>query len=287
MQQSTKKKLYYLVLLVNICAISLLFGCDEFEGLKKPKLHETLLIAGSSTWQPTVDQLSGAYKKHNPQVVVINEDGGSTAGLLALRKGVIDMATLSRGIKSHEDKEGIACFTIARTAIGIVVHPKNPISNINPQQIYGIFTGSINNWDTLGGMSAPIHVLSYTESSTTRRGMNDLILYGTDFVDAIPEFTSATELVATVSEDVHAIGYVSMADLSHISEKLQASVKLLPVNNVPLTKNTILSFRYPLSRVFHCAVRIPISPNVAKFLDFMQSTEGKKIMQEIGLITVD
>jgi len=106
-----------------------------------------MLIAGSSTMTPLAGKLTEAFLKENRDISVVLEAGGSTAGIVALRKRVIDVALMSRDVQGSEDAQGIICYPYARNAVAIVVHPSNSLSDISIDRIREIFVGDVREWD--------------------------------------------------------------------------------------------------------------------------------------------
>ncbi len=112
-------------------------------------IHKELLIGGSSTVFHYTEALAEAYMKRNRDSHIIYESGGSTPGLIAVKNGSIDIASMSRNLQDSEDDEFTKNYLIGKDAIGIVVHPSNPVENLSLDQIRGIFTGEIANWSDL------------------------------------------------------------------------------------------------------------------------------------------
>ncbi len=273
-------------ILVVLLGLWGLAGCEAFDELNPPPQTSSLLIAGSSSFLPTTRALVSAYASQNPNLYAFVEGGGSTAGALTLRRGVIDVAALSRAIKDDEDREGIICQTVARNAVGIIVHPANPVTNLTPAQVLDIYVGALTNWQEVGGLFQPMTIISRTKQSTTKRAMEDLLMSGQDFTPAAREMESATELARAVAGDPLAIGYVSMADMTELPAELLSNFRLLTLSGVPLTKETVLSGRYPLTREFYYAMRMPLNEEVKKFMAFVNSPQGQNIMKAEGLLTL-
>jgi phosphate transport system substrate-binding protein len=49
---------------------------------------------------------------------------------------------------------------VARDAIGVIVHPSNPVDHLTLKQVSDIYQGKINNWSEVGGEDRPIVRLS-------------------------------------------------------------------------------------------------------------------------------
>jgi phosphate transport system substrate-binding protein len=207
----------------------------------------TLLIGGSSTVHHYTQVLAESYMEQNRDTQIVNESGGSTPGLIAIKNGAIDIASMSRDLADNEDDEFTKNYLIGKDAVGIVVHPSNPIANLTTSQIEGIYSGAIDNWSQVGGSDSPILVVTRTPESTTLKGLNEIVLKGTKVAGSATVTGSAQEMAEKVAGDPNAIGFLALRDLG-------SGVKALTVNNVQMSRETILTDRYPISRSFYYVV---------------------------------
>lgn len=89
--------------------------------------------------------------------------------------------------------------------------------------------------------------------------------------------------MAKVASTPGAIGYVSL-------DVLDDTVKALSLNDIAPTVENIKGGTYVLSRPFVMATAGEISEqneNVQALFEYLQSDEGKELIQSVGLITVD
>lgn len=272
-------------------------------------VSKTLLIGGSSTVHHYTQALAEAYMAQKRDTVVIAESGGSKPGLLAVKNGSVDIASMSRDLEDDEDDEFTRNYLIGKDAVGIVVHPSNPIDSLTIEQVEAIFTGAIDNWSSVGGEDGLIQVVTRTPDSTTLKGLNETVLRGTRVTGNAIIAGSPREMTGTVADNPHCIGFLALADL-------QGSVKAVKVNNVAMSRETILTDRYPISRSFYYVVYdIPESDarreqhsflrrvmslfrmddetvqriragTIQDFLDFVRSPQGQDIIQKEGAIGV-
>lgn len=274
-----------LMLMLVVC-LPFLGACDQFYHLRKPEQSQTLLIAGSSSLKPVSEKLIAAFVAKYPDSIVVCEGGGSTGGLMALRRSSIDVAALSRDVRRIEDAKNIITLPLARNGIGFIVHSSNILTSLSPTQLRDMLTGRVHNWATVGGTHGPVAVHSRGKNSTTLRAVDDLLLNGDDIVKAAKRHATAEDLAQAVGADPAGVGFVSWADSNALSSDVQAKIKFLAVNHVPMHRNTLLSGRYPMTRVFSYALRDDASPTARQFVDFTMSAEGQRILREEGLLTV-
>jgi phosphate transport system substrate-binding protein len=111
------------------------------------------------------------YMGQHPDVRISVTGGGSGTGIAAMINGTVDIANASREVKPEEiaaaKKNGNdpVQFVVARDAIAVVVNPHNPVSRLTLEQISGMYTGRITNWQQVGGDNRPIVLLSRESNS--------------------------------------------------------------------------------------------------------------------------
>jgi phosphate transport system substrate-binding protein len=103
------------------------------------------------------------FMTRHPHIDVMVQGGGSGAGIAALLQGTADIGMASRELSDKERqyaaRQGLAvrAFAVALDGITVVVHADNPVEVLTIEQLRGIFTGSIQNWQDVGGV---LHTIS-------------------------------------------------------------------------------------------------------------------------------
>ena len=234
--------------------------------------HEPLLIAGSTNVLPFTKDLVAAFVKLHPTVDVVAEGGGSLAGLIALKRGAIDIAALSREIKRTEDDATFRDTLFAKDAIAIVTHPGNPVAGLSRTQVREVLAGRIADWEMLGGPAGPIELINRAPGSTTRRWVEENLMAGDDILRQAAVTASAHDMAAAVAAKPQAFGYLATRDFSD-------AVKTLTVDGVTISRPTIYSGRYPLTRSLYYVTRSNAGATAQRFLSFVRSPEAQAILE--------
>lgn len=236
-----------------------------------------------------------AYAILHPEVRIAVTGGGSGTGISSLINGTADMANASRPMKIEElalaksrnvePKEHV----VARDAIAVIVHPRNPVRGLSLPQLSAIFSGRINNWKDLGGEDRPIVRVSrevnsgthvYFLESVLRLGSKtDKTLFSRDTL-LLP---SSEGIIAEVSQNPNAIGYDG---LGYVTE----AVKVLPVARrpespfvVPSTE-TVRDKTYPIARDLFIYTHFSPSASVRAYLAWLRSPDAQTIVQRLGFV---
>jgi phosphate transport system substrate-binding protein len=244
---------------------------------------ESIVIKGSTTVLPIAQASLEAYMKKNPGVQISLSGGGSGEGIKALLDKTTDIADSSREIKKEEielaEKNGVkpVAHVVAYDAIIPVVHPKNKVTNLSIDQLSQIYQGKITNWKEVGGEDLKIVVISRDSSSGTFESWDHFIMKKAKVTPQAQMLASNGAIVTAVSKNRYAIGYLGMGYVNK-------SLKPLPVDGIKASVETALSKEYPLSRELYMYTNGEPTGEVAKFIAFVKSADGQKIVAKEGFV---
>lgn len=254
-----------------------------FTGFSVLAASKSINMTGSTTVLPIAQREAEAFMDVYPDISVSVRGGGSGVGIAAIIDGRTDIANSSRAIQTKELKtareKGVNVYpnVIAQDGIAIVVNPGNSIDSITIEDLKKVYTGEIGNWKALGGSSKPIVVISRDFSSGTFEVFKELVLKGGKVKDDALMLASNKAISTTVGETPYAIGYIG---LGYITDK----VKVLKVERVKPTEETVLRGKYKLSRPLFMYTNGKPSGIIKTFMDFIFSREGQRIVKEEGFV---
>ena len=104
-----------------------------------------IVIAGSSSVTPVMEKLAEAYKAINSGVTIEVNQSDSTTGVNMATEGTCDIGMVSRELKDSES--GVKATVIAQDGIAVIVNPDASIDELTSDQVKGIYTGEIANWE--------------------------------------------------------------------------------------------------------------------------------------------
>ncbi len=101
---------------------------------------------------------------------------------------------------------------VAIDSMVVITHPSNDVSELTIEQLRGIFSGNISNWQQVGGPNRPINVIAQNDNSS---GYNFFMnyLYAEERPNFVPQGIASDDQTASnvVYLDRNAIGYVGYA----------------------------------------------------------------------------
>ena len=68
-----------------------------------------------------------------------------------MSKGRVDIGDVSRDPIIGSDPKGLVFTKVARDGVCMITNPKNPIGNLNQQEVQAIFTGNVREWGEVPG----------------------------------------------------------------------------------------------------------------------------------------
>jgi len=234
--------------------------------------EETITIVGSTSVQPVAEKLATEYMKKNSSVKITVQGGGSSVGIKSVQDGTADIGTSSKSLDADEST-GLTQDEIGLDGIAIVVNKDNNISGLTTEQVKGIFTGEITNWNEVGGSDAEINVITREEGSGTRDAVQEIVMGGKNvsFVDGAIVQSSTEAVQQAVAQDPNAIGFMSYAAVS--------DTKALEIDGVAPSEETVLDGSYTIQRPFLFLVKGEPTGALKAFIDWVNGSEGQAIIK--------
>ncbi|AYC32947.1 hypothetical protein D3880_11420 [Pseudomonas cavernae] len=218
---------------------------------------------------------------------------GSGTGFVALKDGSADLAASSRPIKASEVqqlaalgdlKSRAAEQIIALDGLAIILHPSNPLSTLNTEQLARIFAGEVRTWEEIGGRGGEIHVYARDDNSGTYDTFKELVLaaHGKVLAANAKRFESSEQLSDLVSQDVHGIGFIGLPYIRQAKAVAIADGESQPL---PPSTSQIATEDYPLSRrLFFYVLPGQANPWAQALVQFAHSPRGQAIVEQNGFI---
>ncbi len=209
---------------------------------------------------------------------------GISAGLL--RKKQTDIAGFCCPPGKMDRFPGIKYHTLGISPLTVLVHKKNPLSELHLNQVRSLFAGKIKNWQELHpsfrGSVQPITRLHCKK----RPGHWRLILDNENqFSHQMSEVGAIPDMMAMVARNPYAIGYESYWNVLRYG--YQKKVKVLQIDNVsPFSKESLAKRKYPLYRVYNITTwqsKKSYKPMAAKLVSFLLK-HVNKIDGKFGIV---
>ena len=185
---------------------------------------------------------------------------------------------------------------IGREAFVFFVNSKNPVEGLTVEEIQGIYTGQITNWSQLGGKNQSIRPFQRQDNSGSQsallRLMEGLPLIEPEQEDRVGDMGGIIRDVADYRNYANAIGFSFRFYASEMEANDQ--IRLLALDDVAPTKETIRDGSYPISDSFYAVTAAPTGqpdpresdPQLDAFLRWILSEQGQRIIEASGYVGI-
>ena len=246
---------------------------DAFAG-KKGKID----IAGGTAHIPVMKDAAKHIMQANPEIRISVAAGGSGVGVQKVGEGLVDIGNTGRPLSAEEvAKYGLKSFAFALDGVAVAISPKNPVANLTAEQVQQSFAGKINNWKSVGGRDAAIHLYTRDEASGTREVFWEKLLKKGAIVETANVVASNGAMKSAVADDSDAIGYVS---IGHLDETIKAPT----LGGIAPTQDNARSGKYPIVRQLYMNTKGAPQGLTAAFINYIMSPEGTRMTAAAGYL---
>ena len=230
------------------------------------------------------------------------ECSGTTNAYAFLIKGQTDLIFCAAPSQKQLEAAEAAGMQLHLTPIGreafvFFVNVHNPVTGLTLEQIQRIYTGEITNWKDVGGEHRKILAYQRDEGSGSQTALQ-LVMAGLPLMEpkreeVVDGMGGIINRVATYRNYYGALGFTFRFYSNEMVGNNQ--IRLLALNGVTPTKDTIRDGSYPISSYFYAITASPIgqpapeetNPTLKAFLEWCQGPQGQWIVEEVGYVSVD
>ena len=242
---------------------------------------EEIKIAGTGNALGTMRLVADAFVKQNPDIkVTVLPSVGTSGAIKGVPRGAIDIGLSSRPLTEEERLAGAVSLEYARTPLVFAVSTKTQVSAMTVDQIADMYSGKTPSWAD----GRPVRlIMRQPGDSTTAHLMRMYPALDKAFraAEARPGLSFATtdqEAADKLESIAGALGTTTLALITSESRALRP----LTLNGVEPTLQNLASGKYSDAAPFFLIVRKPQSPEVQRFIAFVQSGAGRDILTRAG-----
>jgi len=186
---------------------------------------------------------------------------------------------------------GLELIPIVKDAFILFVNDLNPVQSLTVSELRDIYTGAILNWKQVGGED--LWIIPYQRNEAAGSQALFLMLLMQDEKPLIPptdyirhSMQEIIDMVAVEERGRAAIGFNVFYHTKVMYEN--ENIRILQVDGVEPSRDSIMSGEYPLDTFYYAAVRTdtPASHPARQLIDYILSDEGQRLMGESGYVPV-
>ncbi len=230
-----------------------------------------------------------AFQSLYPKAHIELRPGSSREAVRALFAAECDLAVITRELDVEERAAAVRGrleldgYRFARDAVVAVVHAGNPLENLSIEDLRKIYEGRHERWSELGGRAEPIEPVIQPMESDITQYLVQQVMGGEAIQARVFTAGSDSEVVARVSGNPRAVGYISMA----WADRGAKTLRLAAVTGLPYLmpdQEAVHKGSYPLTRLYTFYVRSTGARLANGFITFVTSRDGQVLVHEQGLV---
>ena len=225
-------------------------------------------------------------------------EGSTTSNYMALIDGRFDI------LLAYEPSEEAVSFArgegfewestaVGRDALVFIVNRDNPVDSISDAQIRDIYSGKLDNWQRLGGSNSKIIAYQRNKDSGSQTLFDKLINLGDGLItppseQVVGSMIGLLEVIADYDNAVDALGYTVYYYLANMElDKLEKS-KILAVDGVTCSNETIASGIYPYVNDFYVVIPkdLPEDAPARVLYNWICSDQGRELIERENYVAV-
>ena len=178
---------------------------------------------------------------------------------------------------------------VVKDALVFLINAENPVGNASSSELRGVYTGGISNWAELGGIYENIIPYQRTADSGSQTLFLKLLMGDVEPMKPPSEWVETgmaglVEAVSNYDNSRSAIGYSMFYYVNNMYGN--SRFKLLSVDGVRPTRETIMSGEYPLDDCYYAVMRgdTPPDSQARKLVEWLLTDEGQALAVRAGYI---
>jgi phosphate transport system substrate-binding protein len=262
-----------IAILLAVCSPAFSDSLDPFKTEKGE-----LKISGGTAHIPVMKDAAQQIMALNPEIRISIAGGGSGVGIKQVGEGLVDIGNSGRKPTDEEiARYQLQLFQWAIDGVAPVMNPENKVKELTKSQMIDIFAGKIDNWKMLGGADRKINIYTRDEASGTREVFWKKGLDKGQISSGAHVVVSNGAMKSAIAQDPYGIGYVSVG---HIDE----TVAPVALDGVMPSIETVQDGTYKIARGLYSNTKGEPTGLTKKFIDFLYTPDGKKIIEKHGFI---
>ncbi len=259
-------------LLVTHCLLLLvlLAACTETPQVTRTPVR--LRVADATDHVAVIDQLLQVYARDRAWVTFTNDGLPIDEAIDRVRNEHLDLAILPSS--PEQAKARVWISGLAYDPLAVIVHPANPVDDLNLVQLRDIFQGRTFDW-TPYNFSGEVIPVSREATSIARKLFEERVMNGRAVTLNAVLKASAQDVIEFVAKTPGAIGYVSLS-------QIDPRVKVIRVEGVRPDATSAASGIYVLSSPIYLVAKSEPTGDAREFVEWLLGDEGQAMVSQLG-----
>lgn len=242
---------------------------------------EEIKIGGTGGALATMQLLADAYTgKHPDARFRVLPSLGSGGGIKAVLGSSIQLAVSARALKDNEIAQGARQVEIGRTPFVFVTSVANPVAGLSLPELVDIYAGKTEQWPDGKRIRLVLRPVGDSDSDMVKAispAMREAKI-AAEQRKGMP-FAVTDQDAADILEKIPgALGPSTLAQMLTENRRLKA----LRIDGIEPSAKSLDSARYPWYKTMYLVTSAQATPEVNKFVAFVQSEAGRRVLSQNG-----
>jgi phosphate transport system substrate-binding protein len=253
-----------------VLAFTTLLGCSVESPASTPiTQHVNFTLYATYATQPLTRNLTEQYTDIRPEFNITVTDNSYGNLITQVTAGRVDYF-MSTYVPSDDN---IWAAPIARDGLVLIAHPDNSITNLKIDDIRGIFSGRLKQWQSLDGDNEAIIPLTFQTNDDVYHEFHRLVMGRQRITSNAQVVPNIAAMIRQISTTPNTIGYVP---LSYVTD----AVKILSIDDIFPNQSTMIDNIYPLRITLFVIGREEPPSEYRTFFSWIQSRDGQTIVSQ-------
>lgn len=250
-------------------------GCGK--GKDKTEYTPNVLIEASTAFFPMTETIMGQIFESSDTARQIVTPVATSEGFADISSGTADMLISSipneQQQKLLDDADGdYACIPVITEPLVILVNENNPVDSVSMEQLRNLYQKNDQNWSEYGGNDLPVTTYQLAEGNGSQTVFSQYVK-GMQVGENHREIQTMNAIIDAVAEDESGICYA-------FSSYYFRGYSGMNTKAVQIEGKDFDDSGYPLTCVvsaYYC--KDNRNPDLKRIIDFLQSEEGRKVVE--------
>ncbi len=248
---------------------------------------ETIKMGGSGGMISLVTELAQAYTAKHPgdTIDIMKQSIEAKGGIMGAAEGRLDIGMSARLLEGDERALGLKATEIARVGTAVAVNAQSvKVHSLRSSQVCEIYSGLIKNWAEVGGQNAPIKVFTRPEPDATKISVRRGLKCFADLKEASHAISmpKSQDMFNALLNNSDSIGFTDIVAVDDAGGNIRA----LAIDGVECTPENVRNGKWPAVKNFILVTKGEPKGLSAKFIDFVRSPEGARIITKNKAVPV-
>lgn len=245
---------------------------------------EELVVPGSGNPEQVLRVLAEAFHRiQTAHRIVVPVSTGSAGALRAIDEGTALLGRIGRPLTADERARGLVFVPIGRDPVAFVGGAGVTLAGLTRAQVMAIYAGKYANWRELGGQPGPIRAIGRESTDTSRQAIQRVIepFATIAFGENVKVVHLDPQMLDLLDRFPGSLGFINRSALAATRTRLVP----LALDGVEPTPQNVGAGRYPVWLEFGFVHRRGMrSPAAEAFIAFVGSSEGVRLLRELGVL---